>query len=111
MGENISGSTCGASHRAGRRSRKRHDGSARGGAWILRTFRRRAASRRQRLNTSYTATPRPIAYPPRTDNRADKHARGAHRQRSFARQECTQSNELRSKDAPSLVRLCMVLAW
>ena len=77
MGENISGSTCGASHRAGRRSRKRHDGSARGGAWILRTFRRRAVSRRQRLSTSYAATPWPSAYPPRTDNRADKRARVA----------------------------------
>ena len=42
----------------------------------MRTFRRRAVSRRQRLTTSYAATPWPSAYPPRTDNRADKHARG-----------------------------------
>jgi len=34
-------------------------------------------SRRQRLSTSYAATPWPSAYPPRTDNRADKRARVA----------------------------------
>jgi hypothetical protein len=105
MGENISGSTCGASHRAGRRSRKRHDGSARGGAWILRTFRRRAVSRRQRLITSYmyAATPWPSAYPPRTDNRADKRARVAASPCAFLGSVTEWRIELRFVVAPSYV--------